>query len=78
MMLETSWLLYFSQMPSQPISTNFSCLLMLCIYSNTLFEMSGKEVMICFSGAMLPSFLYSMSPSARERFRLPLTRPSTT
>mmetsp|Transcript_58572 Transcript_58572/g.171406 ORF Transcript_58572/g.171406 Transcript_58572/m.171406 type:complete len:282 (-) Transcript_58572:203-1048(-) len=64
----TSWLLLTSQTPSQQITTNSSCSVRL---KNST---SGVEHMICSSGLRVPSFLYSRSPSARERLRLPLTR----
>jgi hypothetical protein len=34
--------------------------------------------MIYFSAGKCLSFLYSKSPIARDKFKLPLTRPSTT
>mmetsp|Transcript_11855 Transcript_11855/g.28019 ORF Transcript_11855/g.28019 Transcript_11855/m.28019 type:complete len:234 (-) Transcript_11855:411-1112(-) len=65
----TCWLLFTSQTPSQQMIRNSSL-----SGSRSLKVTSGVEQIICFSGGRDRSFLYSRSPRARDRFRLPLTR----
>ena len=43
-----------------------------------IFVISGSAVIICYYGDKFLLFLYYKSPIARERFRLPLIRPSST
>jgi hypothetical protein len=57
---------------------NFSFLVIVYNIIKTLLEMSGNEVIIYLSGVIELSFLYSISPKALDRFKFPLTRPSTT
>ena len=58
--------------PSQAMTKNSSSLEMSWVTT------SGKAVTICCSGAKSAPFLNSKSPMARERARLPLTRPKST
>jgi hypothetical protein len=58
--------------PSQATTRNSSSWLMSCIST------SGKAVTICCSGGRSALFLNSKSPIARDRARLPFTRPKST
>lgn len=59
------------QMPSQPMIRKSSP-------SFLILVISGLAVIICSSAGRFLQFLYSKSPIARDRFRLPLIRPSST
>ena len=61
-----------SVIPSQATIKNSSSWLISCIST------SGKAVTICCSGGRSALFLNSKSPIARDRARLPLTRPKST
>mmetsp|Transcript_1472 Transcript_1472/g.4295 ORF Transcript_1472/g.4295 Transcript_1472/m.4295 type:complete len:252 (+) Transcript_1472:299-1054(+) len=64
----TCWSVFTSQTPSQQTTRNSSS----ALRSKT--ETSGVPDMIWPSGPLLLLFLYSRSPSARDRFRFPFTR----
>mmetsp|Transcript_73338 Transcript_73338/g.161965 ORF Transcript_73338/g.161965 Transcript_73338/m.161965 type:complete len:244 (+) Transcript_73338:157-888(+) len=65
----TCWLVFTSQTPSQQMIRNSSF-----SWSLSLKVTSGVEQIICSSGGLEVSFLYSRSPKARDKLRLPLTR----
>lgn len=58
--------------PSQAMTRNSSSSVISCTVT------SGNAVTICCSGGRSALFLNSKSPMARERARLPLTRPKST
>ena len=58
--------------PSQAITRNSSSSVSSCTVT------SGNAVTICCSGDSSALFLNSKSPMARDRARLPLTRPKST
>ena len=64
-------LLFTYHIPSHPIIRK-------SISSFFIFVISGSAVIICYYGDKFLLFLYYKSPIARERFRLPLIRPSST
>ena len=65
-----SSLLFFSQMPSQPINMKSMP------FSSSNSYVSGLAVMACSSGLRCSRYLYFRSPKLRVRFKLPSTRPS--
>jgi hypothetical protein len=64
-------LLFIYQIPSQPRTTNSALV-------TGFFFTSGFALIICYYSFMFFVTLYSWSPRARERFKLPFTRPSIT
>lgn len=65
------WLLRPSQIPSQPKMRNSS------VDERVLLVISGTAIMSYSETVKSVFFLYSRSPIARERLRLPLILPST-
>lgn len=65
-----SSLLFFSQIPSHPISMKSTP------FSRSNSYVSGLAVIACSSGFRCSRCLYLRSPRLRVRFRLPSTRPS--
>lgn len=59
-------------LPSQAITRNSSSSVISCVVT------SGYAVTICCSGARSALFLNSKSPMARDKARLPFTRPKST
>ena len=59
------------QIPSHPI-------MMKSMFSFFIIYMSGSAVIICSSAGNFLLFLYSKSPSARDKFRFPFTLPNDT